>query len=560
EPEPVVYRAPSPVGSVPDDEPDVVQSRISSPIASLHLEASRREEAPFEFEETDNPDEVTDDELGGPVLSLKDQLIEAVKNNDTREMRSLKSQNPGVDFSAIKIGEEYQESLLRRAIQYGHRDMVQWLIEEAQFDKDAPTDAANGDTPLGAAAWYGQTEIVRYLLSVGANPQVRNITKQTPFGLAKNNPGHCDEIRNLLEPPLFLADLPRSPTPESLVVVEEVRSETPVCAGAGCDSEEEGAEEELSCSTCCHPFEAGETLAFTPCCRNIFHDNCCKTWLSKGGSTCPGCGTRGFSSCLLKTGCLLCHRDLRADAGLVYTPCCHTPLHKTCSDGLAPENESISCPNCRRSGFARKSLKELLRGTGSSATSTGSASPQPVAMPVARSGVTTHGSVGPAAASGLSSAASVPTPFDYDLYVAKRLVEQPWLGYPIPLATFKSTIGWLGRNGCPLMKFTYSDKMSYSLPFSIDKQAAECIDFWIQEHPDGALFQLRVRCGLSFLDSALQFGWCYVFGSGEYLVHFSHDFGNNPTVEISGVFGSDDLQLEGFQRILDDGIDLPQYL
>ncbi len=255
----------SPAISEPDDEP----SSAPSPVVSLRSEYSREEEISF----------------AEARPSLKDQLIKAVKDNDLATMKRLKNENPGADFSEVKIVEEYQESLLRRAIQYGHLDMVRWLIEEAQFDKDAPTDAVTGNTPLGVAALYGKTEIVRYLLSAGADPFIRNNDGRPPFGLAGDNPDHCNEIRNLLEPTPSVVGLVPTSAPDSVAhAIDGERSnpvhgnavsvtdERPVHAGAG-EPEPNGDD----CSVCYESF-GEESSLFTLPCKHVYHKHCLTSW------------------------------------------------------------------------------------------------------------------------------------------------------------------------------------------------------------------------------------------------------------------------------------------
>ena len=53
----------------------------------------------------------------------------------------------------------------------GHMPMLELLLEH-HADLNAPSP--NGTTPLMMAAGYGSPEAVRYLLSRGANAQLRN--------------------------------------------------------------------------------------------------------------------------------------------------------------------------------------------------------------------------------------------------------------------------------------------------------------------------------------------------------------------------------------------------
>ena len=83
-------------------------------------------------------------------------------------------------------------NLLHCACQQGHLPIVKYLIEGLHFDIDA-TDQ-NDWTPLYYAVYFGHKEVVKYLLSKGANIDITDASENTPLQI-------CDdkEIAEILK-------------------------------------------------------------------------------------------------------------------------------------------------------------------------------------------------------------------------------------------------------------------------------------------------------------------------------------------------------------------------
>jgi cytohesin len=82
------------------------------------------------------------------------------------------------------------------AAQAGKLETVQAMIAEG-VDPDTPI-AANGDTALARAVYFGNDDVVEYLLSVGANPNAANDGQDTPFHVAIHR-SPPEMVRRLLQ-------------------------------------------------------------------------------------------------------------------------------------------------------------------------------------------------------------------------------------------------------------------------------------------------------------------------------------------------------------------------
>jgi ankyrin repeat protein len=96
-----------------------------------------------------------------------------------------------------------RDSVILAAVDGGHRALVEWLLQ-----RGADVNACSGDesrhTPLHAAAWNGDLEIVKLLVASGADLAARDARHDaTPLGWAEtaievsNNPKCADVVAYL---------------------------------------------------------------------------------------------------------------------------------------------------------------------------------------------------------------------------------------------------------------------------------------------------------------------------------------------------------------------------
>ena len=70
-----------------------------------------------------------------------------------------------------------------KATRGGHVDVVKYFVKEG-FDPNK-RDPLKGRTLLAEAAWWGNKELVAYLLKYGADPTIKDLEGRTPRGYAK---------------------------------------------------------------------------------------------------------------------------------------------------------------------------------------------------------------------------------------------------------------------------------------------------------------------------------------------------------------------------------------
>jgi ankyrin repeat protein len=65
------------------------------------------------------------------------------------------------------------DSFLMAAVESGHRTTVEWLLQRGA-NVNARSDAPSRHTPLHAAAWNGDLELVKLLVEAGADRAARD--------------------------------------------------------------------------------------------------------------------------------------------------------------------------------------------------------------------------------------------------------------------------------------------------------------------------------------------------------------------------------------------------
>ena len=138
------------------------------------------------------------DAKSSPAVSTPDaprspaKLIAAAKSGDLEAVKKQIKKGTAVDATTDEI-DAY--TALGWAAYYGHRDVVEFLIE-----KGAKIDVQNhsGYTPLMAAAQTSHNKIVRVLLDKGANPNVATTNGDTALIYASMF-GSAETVKALLE-------------------------------------------------------------------------------------------------------------------------------------------------------------------------------------------------------------------------------------------------------------------------------------------------------------------------------------------------------------------------
>lgn len=83
----------------------------------------------------------------------------------------------------------------------GHLGVVEMLVEAgAEVDMFAQANYKSGDTPLNAAAEGGNLAVVQYLIAAGGDPAIGGTDGEPPLAFAATGttPGHTEVLRYLL--------------------------------------------------------------------------------------------------------------------------------------------------------------------------------------------------------------------------------------------------------------------------------------------------------------------------------------------------------------------------
>src|SRR5690606_13481644 len=103
--------------------------------------------------------------------------VDSFDGKDGRYLETLTARTGGRTFILGFESHYAGETLLQTATKLGHLSLVKQLLDAgASIDKE---DAA-GNTALHYAAAYGKKDVVRFLLSHGAQTDVTNVLEQKP--------------------------------------------------------------------------------------------------------------------------------------------------------------------------------------------------------------------------------------------------------------------------------------------------------------------------------------------------------------------------------------------
>jgi len=91
----------------------------------------------------------------------------------------------------LSFKDPLERNLLYLAARNGHANICEYLINKGIKVNELQK---NGSTPLHCAAYYGQTKVVKLLLSYGAKANIKN-----NFGNFPKDEAMTEEIKNLLK-------------------------------------------------------------------------------------------------------------------------------------------------------------------------------------------------------------------------------------------------------------------------------------------------------------------------------------------------------------------------
>ncbi len=112
-------------------------------------------------------------------MSTPQQVEEAIIAGDLGRVQALVGGNPAL----VNTAGANNMSPLHHAVLEDKVDIAAWLL--AQGADTQSIDTLHGATPLGWAAFYARTDIVKLLLEAGANKMHRNTYGETPLQVAE---------------------------------------------------------------------------------------------------------------------------------------------------------------------------------------------------------------------------------------------------------------------------------------------------------------------------------------------------------------------------------------
>ncbi|CAK4081767.1 unnamed protein product [Aphanomyces euteiches] len=121
---------------------------------------------------------------------------EACAGNDVETVKTILSETPAV---LNEIGPEGGQSCFMRAVLFGSKAVVQYLLDNT--DVDVNLGEKDGYTPLHGAAFQGRAEIAKILIDRGLDPLDQHADGYSPIHRASWGSGqrHTDTIRVFLE-------------------------------------------------------------------------------------------------------------------------------------------------------------------------------------------------------------------------------------------------------------------------------------------------------------------------------------------------------------------------
>ncbi|MFC1842869.1 ankyrin repeat domain-containing protein [Candidatus Dependentiae bacterium] len=139
--------------------------------------------------------------LRGSAALLEQSILDVVCERGHDEIFKVlvrKEVSSGIDYK-----EQMAKHPLHVACAHGKMELVRWLVEEMNFDVNETDRRAFRFTALHKASENGHLEIVRYLISRGANPRSNQVrlprySRALPVHLACEN-GHLDVVKYFVE-------------------------------------------------------------------------------------------------------------------------------------------------------------------------------------------------------------------------------------------------------------------------------------------------------------------------------------------------------------------------
>ena len=123
------------------------------------------------------------------TTSIEASLFEAVIRGDLHYISEF------IDDSSSNIHTEDDQTLLHFAVEYGHADIVLFLLT---FGADVSKIDKNGMSPLHFAALYGNLDIATILINNDSNIDLLDLDGASPLHMASQN-NHLNIVKLLID-------------------------------------------------------------------------------------------------------------------------------------------------------------------------------------------------------------------------------------------------------------------------------------------------------------------------------------------------------------------------